>query len=139
MADWTDKEILANQIASYYGYAFTEKTQAQAAWISAENEMYINNDYDAGQRDMLACLSEIIQCFNMLFVFNSQYSPKYGIAYFLKHHAGVDMEAILSAMWDSDMLRSFHFVNYIDAMRASIWNIEIYEEHLHEWYRHFSE
>jgi len=49
------------------------------------------------------------------------------------------MEKILEAMWDADKLRNFHFINYIDAMRASIWNVEIYETHLAEWYRHFSE
>ena len=48
------------------------------------------------------------------------------------------MDKILAAIWDSDKLRSFHFINYIDAMRASIWNTEIYETHLAEWYRHFS-
>jgi len=51
----------------------------------------------------------------------------------------LDMEKILNAMWDSDKLRSFHFINYIDAMRASIWNTEIFEIHLEEWYIHFSE
>lgn len=50
----------------------------------------------------------------------------------------VDMDAILAAMWNSEKLQSFHFVNYIDAMRASIWNTEIYEIHLQEWFRHFS-
>lgn len=48
------------------------------------------------------------------------------------------MDKILTAIWETDKLRSFHFINYIDAMRASIWNIEIYETHLEEWYRHFS-
>lgn len=50
----------------------------------------------------------------------------------------VDMDAILEAMWDSDKLRWFHFINYIDSMRAGIWNTEIYAKHLEEWYRHFS-
>lgn len=50
----------------------------------------------------------------------------------------VDMDAILAAMYDSDKLRWFHFINYIDAMRAGIWNTEIYETHLADWYRHFS-
>lgn len=49
------------------------------------------------------------------------------------------MDKILEAMYESDKLRWFHFINYIDAMRASIWNVEIYETHLAEWYRHFSE
>jgi len=50
----------------------------------------------------------------------------------------VTMDAILNAMWNSDRLRWFHFINYIDAMRAGIWNVEIYETHLADWYRHFS-
>ncbi len=50
----------------------------------------------------------------------------------------VTMDSILEAMWDSDKLRWFHFINYIDSMRAGIWNTEIYETHLAEWYRHFS-
>lgn len=51
----------------------------------------------------------------------------------------VDMDAILNAMWDGDRLRWFYFINYIDAMRAGIWNVEIYESHLVEWYIHFSD
>lgn len=52
--------------------------------------------------------------------------------------AEVTMDSILEAMYESDKLRWFHFINYIDAMRAGIWNVEIYETHLAEWYRHFS-
>lgn len=51
---------------------------------------------------------------------------------------GVDMDAILAAMWDSNKIENFLFINYIDAMRAGIWNTEIYESHLTEWYTHFS-
>lgn len=54
-------------------------------------------------------------------------------------NGGVDMDAILTAMWDTNKLQSFHFINYIDAMRASIWNVEIYESHLTDWYIHFAE
>lgn len=50
----------------------------------------------------------------------------------------LNMDTILTAMWDSDKLRWFHFVNYIDSMRAGIWNTEIYEKHLADWYIHFS-
>jgi len=52
--------------------------------------------------------------------------------------AEVDMDTILDAIWNSDKLRWFHFINYIDSMRAGIWNTEIYETHLADWYRHFS-
>lgn len=58
--------------------------------------------------------------------------PSNGEAYEL------DMDKILDAIWDSDKLRWFHFINYIDSMRAGIWNVQIYEKHLEDWYRHFS-
>jgi len=64
------------------------------------------------------------------------------LPYYLEHCVGgndIDMDAILASMWASDKLRNFHFINYIDAMRAGIWNTEIYETHLQDWYRHFSE
>lgn len=48
------------------------------------------------------------------------------------------LEKMLTAIWESDSLRWFHFINYIDSMRAGIWNLEIYDTHLAEWYRHFS-
>lgn len=50
----------------------------------------------------------------------------------------IDMASILDAMWKSDKTQSFEFINDIDAMRASIWNTEIYESSLENWYRHFS-
>lgn len=53
-------------------------------------------------------------------------------------NGAVTLDAILEAIWDSDKLRWFHFINYIDSMRAGIWNTEIYEKHLEDWYRHFS-
>jgi len=48
------------------------------------------------------------------------------------------MDAILDTVYNSDKLHWFHFINYIDSMRAGIWNLEIYETHLAEMYRHFS-
>lgn len=48
------------------------------------------------------------------------------------------MSMLLNALWKSDSLETFFYVNYIDAMRASIWNKEISAEKLHELYRHFS-
>lgn len=58
--------------------------------------------------------------------------PSDGVAYELT------LDKILEAIWDSDKLRWFHFINYIDSMRAGIWNVEIYDTHLADWYRHFS-
>jgi len=48
------------------------------------------------------------------------------------------IDKMLEAMWDGDLLRWFHFVTYIDSMRAGIWNLEIYDTHLSDLYRHFS-
>lgn len=52
--------------------------------------------------------------------------------------AELTLDAILDAIWNSDKLRWFHFINYIDAMRGGIYNTEIYETHLQDWFRHFS-
>lgn len=72
----------------------------------------------------------------------SMYFVMYDALHWIDDNIGdggeVTMDAILTAMWDTDKLRSFHFINYIDAMRAGIWNTEIYETHLQDWYRHFS-
>lgn len=48
------------------------------------------------------------------------------------------MQKIMDEIWLSSPLETFFFVNYIDAMRAAIWNKEISAEKLHELYRHFS-
>ena len=47
------------------------------------------------------------------------------------------MEDMLAKIWGATPLETFFFINYIDGMRASIWNIEIKEEKLSEIYRHF--
>jgi len=73
------------------------------------------------------------------------YAKMYDAMHWVDENIGGDaveyeltMDKMLDAIWDSDKLRNFHFINYIDAMRASIWNVEIYETHLADWYRHFS-
>ena len=48
------------------------------------------------------------------------------------------MAKIMDAVWLSTPLETFFFVNYVDAMRAAIWNKEISETRLVELYRHFS-
>lgn len=88
-------------------------------------------------------LSELIEAMQW-FVYG--YASSFNYVYWGNVHIGLynraeplTMQKIIETMWESNPLESFHFINYIDAMRASIWNISIYEEHLHEWYRHFSE
>lgn len=74
---------------------------------------------------------------------DSVYFAMYNTLHWIDDNMGgdvtLDMDAILQAMWDGDLLRWFHFINYIDSMRAGIWNIEVYDTHLQEWYRHFSQ
>lgn len=48
------------------------------------------------------------------------------------------MKKIMDEIWESTPLETFFFINYIDAMRAAIWNKSISAEKLHELYRHFS-
>jgi len=73
---------------------------------------------------------------------SNMYDNMYAAMHWIDENIGggttLDMEAILAAIWDSNKLETFQFINYIDAMRASIWNTEIYESHLQDWYRHFS-
>lgn len=47
------------------------------------------------------------------------------------------MQNIIETMWNANPLETFYFINYIDGMRASIWNISIFEEHLENIYTHF--
>lgn len=88
-------------------------------------------------------------CWDASRVFRYGTDPLYDVAYNALHWIDLNwpsngeeyeltIEKMLTAMWDGDLLRWFHFVNYIDSMRAGIWNIEIYDTHLAEWYRHFS-
>ncbi len=102
-----------------YSMAGTNLVNAQTA--AHATAMYFNMGANNMYDDMYAAMDWI----------NDNW-PSGGEPYVL------DMDKILAAMWDSDKLRNFHFINYIDAMRASIWNTEIYEAHLAEWYRHFS-
>jgi len=50
----------------------------------------------------------------------------------------LNMAAILDAIWNSDRAQTFEFISYIDAMRASIWNTEVYDSHMRDLYMWFS-
>lgn len=69
------------------------------------------------------------------------YDDMYAAMHWIDDNIGdaepLTMDAILDAIWLSDKTQSFVFINDIDAMRAAIWNMEIYEGSLAEWYRHF--
>jgi len=120
-----------------------ENVQAFAEWFGDHETPYCTAEY---KRMLTSFASSVHYCLRSLVYADGDYDLPLKIPYFLRHCAGgsppepyeLTMEKILDAMWDSDKLRSFHFINYIDAMRASIWNIEIYETHLADWFRHFS-
>jgi len=138
MSDWTTQASCLADIQDGYD---------NAKWTNDSTLLYLYNDaYSAwsGGNDHLA-ISKIItylywnmDLHNELLKEHDTESYKFALPYYLEEYASVTMEAILNAMWDSDKLRNFHFINYIDAMRGGIWNTEIYETHLAEWYRHFS-
>lgn len=120
-----------------------ENVQAFAEWFSEHETQYCTAEY---KRMITSFAGSVHYCLRSLVYADGDYELPRKIPEFLRHCVGggevdpyvLDMDKILTAMWDSDKLRSFHFINYIDAMRASIWNVEIYETHLEEWYRHFS-
>lgn len=102
----------------------------------------LTHPFDTEWRTQIASLANDVEFIlaNLIHTNWNYYHP-FRLPYFLTNCVGGDeltMQKLLDTIWESNKLESFHFVNYIDAMRASIWNITIYEEHLHEWFRHFS-
>ena len=139
MSDWTTQSSCLADIQSGYenanwintwvlSYAYND---AFAAWNAGNDHLAISY--------MLNALYWSMDLHNKLFQEHDTELDKYALPYYLENYAGVTMDSIIAAMWDSDKLRWFHFINYIDAMRGGIWNTEIYETHLAEWGRHFSE
>lgn len=51
----------------------------------------------------------------------------------------VDMASILDAMWEANAIEFHHFVGYIDAYRANMWNLPFYTEWHTLLVRHFSQ
>ncbi len=47
------------------------------------------------------------------------------------------MQKILDQVWESSPLETFFFVNYIDGMRAAIWNKDMQIERFEDIYKHF--
>jgi len=140
MGDWTNKEEFIADLEYFYVDAWDKRASAQHHWDLADYNFTLNPDgYATYIRQILDSLQYLIQGVDYLTCSNWDYEPPFAVAYGFKNWTGgVDMDAILNAMWDGDLLRWFHFINYIDSMRAGIWNIEIYDTHLADWYRHFS-
>lgn len=141
MSDWDTQEKCWDDIQSGYD---------NANWTNTSTLVYLYNDaYDAWRdnNDHLA-ISKIVSYLYWDMYLHSELLKehdtemgKYALPYYLQEYTigKLTMDMILDAMWDSDRLRNFHFINWIDAMRAGIWNTQIYERHLVDWYKHFSE
>ena len=141
MSDWTTQsQCLADIQGGYEDANWINSYVLTPAYNTAYSRWSNNLDH-AAISYILSYLYWDMELHNELFQEHDTESDKYALPFYLEEYAGgdIDMDKILDAMWESDKLRSFHFINYIDAMRASIWNIEIYETHLADWYRHFSE
>jgi len=117
----------------------TNDLNSLAAWLSAEG----NPSSGAAASAMAAHTLNIRALY--MGASPSMRNTTYAILHYIDDNLNggappyeLTMEKILAAMWDSDKLMSFQYINYIDAMRASIWNVEIYETHLADWYRHFN-
>lgn len=107
-----------------------------ATWIEVENWEYVALFIDDAGDTLHIIADEFEGVTDSLY--NDMYNAMHWIDVNWPSDGAIDMDAILSAIWNSDKLRWFHFINYIDSMRAGIWNTEIYDTHLAEWYRHFS-
>ena len=139
MSDWTTQASCLADIQSGYSNAnWTNSTSLLYAYNDAYAKWNIPDDH-AAISYILNYLYWDMYIHSELFQEHDTNTDTYALPYYLEKYAGVTMDSILDAMWESDKLRNFHFINWIDAMRASIMNVEIYETHLAEWYRHFSE
>lgn len=141
----TCEDYLAQIKSSYDDASWIWSTfqEGEKDWFDDNKTTHINFDNEWRQHiasafiNITAILADLIYC-NTL-----KYQPE-RLPYYLEFCVGGDeyeltMEKIMDAVWESNKLESFFFINYIDAMRASIWNVEIQETKLAELYRHFSE
>lgn len=140
MSDWTEQaNCLAAIQAGYEDADWINNSVLTPAYNTAYDRWSDNNDH-ASISYILNYLYWNMELHNELLKEHDTESYKFALPYYLEKYAGGDvtMEKILDAMWESDKLRNFHFINWIDAMRAGIWNTEIKESHLVDWYEHFS-
>lgn len=140
MSDWTTQENCLGDIQSGYEDAnWINAYVLTPAYNTAYDKWSLGLDHVAISY-MLNYMYWNLELHSCLLQEHDTEFDKYALPYYLEEYAGGDitMEKILDAMWDSDKLRNFHFINWIDAMRAGIWNTQIKESHLVDWYKHFS-
>lgn len=117
-----------------------ENVQAYAEWFGDN----LGSSFNLTYKMMVQGLANSCHyCLRSLVYADGDYMLPLKIPYYLRHCIGdgeefvLTMDKILDVLWDSDRTQSFEFINDIDAMRASIWNTEIIETSLENWYRHF--
>ncbi len=139
MSDWTTQASCLGDIQKGYEDANWINTYTLLPAYNTAFDKWDNNLDHAAISYILHYMYWDIELHKELLREHDTESDTYATPYYLENYAGgaIDMDAILDAIWKSDKLRWFTFINDIDAMRAAIWNMEIYETHLAEWYRHF--
>jgi len=120
--------------------AATRRGQASTAWFAMQDHTAIGH--------LIGAMAGVIQAVNYvvngtLFSIDAPFLPTvlelcWEYEFEDMPVSELTMDALLQTIYDSDKLHWFMFVNYIDSMRAGIWNTEIYETHLADMYRHFS-
>ena len=106
-----------------------------AEWIGKQNWGYAEMYLDAAA-DYAHNMAHEFK-FESAGVWTNMYNAMHWVDENIGGDGELTMQMILDAIWQSDKTQSFEFINDIDAMRASIWNMEIYEGSLENWYRHF--
>ena len=139
---WGAYGALAGKFNTVKQYQEWATLNAQQAYSGASNP--VDKLHFGFATYAIECNANAIR--NLAATFESRYDQSYlyEAIYWARYDTGdgeeyeLTMEKILETIWNSDQLRWFLFINFIDSMRAGIWNIEIYDTHLAEWYRHFS-
>jgi len=121
------------EIHSRHIWATADQVKARTHWYLAEDHLAID--------DLIYALADIIYALGMVSYIYDPFYPEPMLYHFLEAHTAengaVDMDAILSAMWDSAGGQTMTFITYIDAMRGSISEKTVFEPYLASYLKHF--
>jgi len=134
-----------------YSYAFNEYSDADTynlqAWSNIGKAQ--GHVYNIPPGEVKNCCQDLVDACNRLYngiecllTYKAGEVPAYTTLWMMKNTQegegdGVDMNAILSAMWSSANTQTLLFIAYIDAMRGSISEKTVTQQSMADYLRHF--
>lgn len=140
MACAGSRELDIDHIRANYTSAHNRWVWANADFVAAKTHWNLGEDHEAIYDLYMGCIDLVTGTDLLTFQYDPFY-PDMPIPHFLEFHTGengaVDMDAILSAMWESKEWQTLLFVTRIDAMRGSISEKTVTEKAMADQLRHF--